>query len=441
MKREKREIIYSIVILIMVPLLMVGNTLLFYSSVRKLYNEDIRRKADLLNSVMAEVLRSDIKANNADLIKQKLGSIKKQQPEMIHLAVYVQKDNTINSLAWSDDLDEHVSSATSLQVQIVFEKKQAVAKFEKIETSHGVTQVWTVTSPLIDQTTNKVVAVVGSSMSTADSDELIASILNMPLIFGIVSVVVVMALLFRHLRFVEYARLLARQREINQTMNDFLSVATHELKAPTTIIKGYIANAMDDSSNPLAESTRQQLGVALAQTDRLNALVQDLLNVSRIEQGRVEYHLQMVKIADVLSPIIQSYQLIAKEKNITINYQADRSLMVYADAGRVQEIFTNLIDNAVKYSTHGTVDIKHQVNGQLVSTIVRDTGIGMSTEQRKRLFQRFYRVQDEQTKNIGGTGLGLWIIKQYVENMNGTIEVDSMAGVGSQFTVNLPLAK
>jgi signal transduction histidine kinase len=112
---------------------------------------------------------------------------------------------------------------------------------------------------------------------------------------------------------------------------------------------------------------------------------------------------------------------------------------VRADAGRVQEIFTNLIDNAVKYTASGTITIKHHTEKQYLVTSVRDTGNGISAEHRERLFQRFYRVQTEETKGISGTGLGLWIIKQYIEHMGGKIEVDSLVGSGTEFIVYLPL--
>jgi signal transduction histidine kinase len=437
MTRDKREILYSIVVFVTVPALMLASTLIFYSSIRHLYNEDIRRKANLANTVIAETLRSDINQQNNQALDQKLTDIKNQASELVKLAVYYEKDNLIKIMAKTNDVDTDLSDSTSLQVKIVIDRQESIAKLENVLINSKTEQVWTVSTPLIDSSTHQVIAVVNSSLSTAKSDQLITDVLKLPLIFGVASVVVVLALLFRHLRFVEYARLLTRQKEINQTMSDFLSVATHELKTPTTIIKGYISNAMEEESNTLAQSTKDQLQVALNQTDRLNNLVQDLLNVSRIEQGRVSYKMQNVVLAEVITPIVENYRLIAKDKNLEINYQPDPSLIVWADSGRVQEIFSNLIDNAVKYSQKGTINILHQNNEKTITTSVRDSGIGMSAEQRKRLFQRFYRVQTDQTKDISGTGLGLWIIKQYIVAMGGEISVDSMTGVGTEFTVAL----
>ncbi|GAH02577.1 unnamed protein product, partial [marine sediment metagenome] len=99
------------------------------------------------------------------------------------------------------------------------------------------------------------------------------------------------------------------------------------------------------------------------------------------------------------------------------------------------------IDNAVKYSRKGTVTVTHAVEGDTLKTTVRDTGIGMSAKEREHLFQRFYRARNDKNRDIGGTGLGLWIIKQYIEAMDGSIYVDSLEGVGSEFTVEFPLVK
>jgi signal transduction histidine kinase len=146
--------------------------------------------------------------------------------------------------------------------------------------------------------------------------------------------------------------------------------------------------------------------------------------------------MKQVDATAIIEMLVKQYENIASEKGITVVYEKPaQPIMMFADAGRVQEIMTNLIDNAVKYSMSGTVTVHHAEKGKLVATKIRDTGIGMTAEERSRLFQRFYRIKNDQTKSISGTGLGLWIIKQYIEKMGGSIEVDSLPGVGTEFTV------
>jgi signal transduction histidine kinase len=130
----------------------------------------------------------------------------------------------------------------------------------------------------------------------------------------------------------------------------------------------------------------------------------------------------------------------AESKGLSLRYEFDNmNYFITADRGRIVEIFTNLIDNAIKYSIKGEVVVSHKVEKGVLKTIIRDTGIGMSAKERDKLFTRFYRIQNEKTQSINGTGLGLWIIKQYIEAMGGKIYVDSLENVGTEFTVEFPL--
>ena len=150
--------------------------------------------------------------------------------------------------------------------------------------------------------------------------------------------------------------------------------------------------------------------------------------------------LQSVDVKNLITNLLQNYQQLAAKKGLTLTYEPTTVPAVLADPGRVQEIMTNLIDNAVKYTAAGGVTITHRVQGKMLLTSVIDTGHGMTPEESARLFQRFYRVRNDDTKDIPGTGLGLWIIQQYAEKMNGTIRVSSIVGVGTEFSVLLPLA-
>lgn len=438
MQKEKREIIYSIVIIIAIPLLVVANTLFISRAVRSAYNSELRRKANSVNAIMAESLREQIVAEDTESLNEKLTALTKERNELASVYIAKKTSDGLAVIARSPDAPTKLSTSGQFQANLAYDKQQPIAKFANVTKNGQLGQAWVVNTPLIDPDTKKTIAVVSSSVLTTDSEEVINKVFMTSLFMLLVTVVIIVALLLRHMRLLGYAQLLAKQREVNQTMSDFLSVATHELKAPMSIIKGYISNVIEDTQPPLNNDAKEQLGVALAQTDRLNGLVQDLLNVSRVEQGRVTYEIQRVVLSEVLVPIVKNYTMIAAEKNITIQYTPDPGIAVIADQGRVQEIFTNLVDNAVKYSQAGSITITVRAEMSRVIISVHDTGIGMTSEQRSRLFQRFYRVKTEETKDISGTGLGLWIIKKYAEAMGGTITVDSIVGSGSEFCVTLP---
>lgn len=438
MNRNKLEIIYSIGVIIAIPVILIANTIVISQSTNQAFDTELRRKADLANSIIAKASVDLIKDKNYDKLKQNLDELEIAQPTLIQSAVIVNDNNTLKLAAYSSSAS---NSFNKTQAKIAVDRKQSISTLiDTTDANYNSAQAWNVMTPIMDNDSN-VIAIISASFLTVDAQEAINSAYQTSFIVLIISIILVMGLLFRHFRLVGYINLLAKQRELNQTMNDFLSVATHELKAPTTIIKGYLSNIMDGDYGTVNEPIKEPINVALLQTDRLNSLVQDLLNVSRVEQGRIQYKLTAVDTVKILNTITTNYHSVAENKGLQLIYTPiENNNFIYADEGRVQEIFTNLIDNAIKYTATGSVTVTQQISKGFVTTNFRDTGFGISPEAKERLFQRFYRVQTSQTQGISGTGLGLWIIKQYITAMNGTIEVETMEGVGSNFIVKLPIA-
>lgn len=441
MNRERREIIYSLCIIFAIPLLFAGNTIFITRRVSNDANRSARNTADSANTLIAEGIRSSIENKKYTETTAILKSIKEHQPSIGSIYVAIPYESTYKIVARTDDAMETLGQNDTLQLSIIFSRSRSAAKRIDGQTAEGQDiKGWNVISPLQSAGSDKVEAAISTNVLTSDTEELIAKTLVNSFELTAVTMIIVIALLFHHLRFVSYADLLRRQKEVNQTMNDFLSVATHELKAPMSIIKGNIANIIDSTYGAVPEAMLEPLNVAVTQTDRLKNLVQDLLNVSRIEQGRISIELQPVDIKNTIDTIIHNYAQPAQTKGLQLTYNAVDVKTVYADAGRVQEILTNLIDNAIKYTPSGSVIISHRVEDSKLITSIRDTGPGMTEAERGRLFQRFYRVKNEHTDGIPGTGLGLWIIKQYAEKMNGRINVSSIVGAGTEFTVSLPIS-
>jgi signal transduction histidine kinase len=284
------------------------------------------------------------------------------------------------------------------------------------------------------------VAVTIMRVSLHDSDLLMNATLQRAFIGLAVILAVIVLLLLNHFRFVQYAELFRQQRELARMKDDFISIATHELKAPMSVIKGYISMTLEEK---LAPPVRDMLKIAFDQTDRLGRLVTDLLDVSRIEQGRTKYNLAPVDVPALITPLVDAtFKAKAAEKSLALTYTPASGLpKVMADPDRVGEIFTNLIDNAIKYTPSGSVAIKHVTTPSSLVTTISDTGVGLSAEEIGQLFQRFYRARNADTQDIPGTGLGLWIIKQYAQAMGGNITVASKPHEGTTFTVTLPLVR
>lgn len=434
LSRQRIEYYYSIAILFIIPVLIVVNTLLLTQTVKKNFDIELRRKADLVNTIIGQAVKEQ--GDNSGSTQSMIDGIIAQRDEIDSLTVLKPTETPNNYIVVaSDDINISGDEVQNAQYTIAATEERSIAA---LKTNQEGERVWSVVTPVYDE--EALVALSSVDVSLAAADQLISNMLARSLFVLMAVVTVVVLLLLNHFKFVQYAVLFKKLKEVDQLKNDFLSVATHELKAPMAVIKGSLENVMDGVVGHVDEPAKEALQLALNDTDRLANLVTDLLNVSRIEQGRVTYNLEAVDVSEVVMRVVKQFQPRAQDKGLTIKYQQpEMDYLITVDRGRFLEIMTNLIDNAVKYSTKGTIVVKNSVKDEHIKTSVKDTGIGMTSQEREKLFSRFYRIQNEQTKNIGGTGLGLWIIKQYVEAMDGHIYVDSIEGVGSEFTVEFPL--
>jgi signal transduction histidine kinase len=164
------------------------------------------------------------------------------------------------------------------------------------------------------------------------------------------------------------------------------------------------------------------------------------LEVSRLEGNRIPIVISEIELGPIIEKSIEEIKSQAAQKNLELNYLRENLPRVKADPERLKQVIINLLSNAVKYSIKGKVEVTTKLFGKKVLLTVADTGVGISAEDQKKLFQKFSRVYNEETKMVGGTGLGLWISRELVQKMGGDIEVESIRGVGSHFTVNLPSA-
>ncbi len=438
--KQKREYYYSIAIIILIPTLIVINTVILTTKVRGDYDRELRRKAETTNNIIGTFIREKI--NDPEKAQKALMKVLVDDPEIEQLTIVVPTDVTAGIVqdyeVLASSLVESVGEkAEGLLLTTTVQQGRSVATEQTLDDG---TRTWAVATLVQDEQEENVIGIVIVNYGFDRINGLVSSLLNQSLFVLLGVVAVVFLLLLNHLRFVNYSVLFKKLQEVDQLKNDFLSVATHELKSPMAVIKGSLENIKDGVFGKPNEQVSESINLALMETDRLANLVTDLLNVSRIEQGRVTYKEEPVNMQEILLHLTNQYRSTAQAKGITLNYDAtDMNYIITADHGRILEIFTNLIDNAIKYSERGEVTVFHEVDKSTVKTIVRDTGIGMSAKEREKLFSRFYRIQNEKTAKISGTGLGLWIIKQYIEAMHGHIYVDSLEGVGTSFTVEFPL--
>ena len=282
-------------------------------------------------------------------------------------------------------------------------------------------------------------AIVVSDTSLSESDAQIERRIVQSVGILILVLFVLLVLFVRHARLIDYAVLYRKQLEVDQMKDSFLSMASHELKTPLTIIRGYVEYLQQDN---LDQATRNEFlrRVDLSATE-LRQLVDDILDVSRIEMGRLRFSPDLVCTAELLREVCDMFQMPARGKGLTLTLDTGGtdSVTIRADKARSKQVLVNLVSNAIKYTVHGQVTVKQEVMDGRVTIAVRDSGIGMTADEQKRLFEKFYRVEAVEAKNVTGTGLGLWITKYMIDHMGGSISVESIKGEGSRFVVSFPV--
>ena len=235
------------------------------------------------------------------------------------------------------------------------------------------------------------------------------------------------------------ARDITERKQLEQMKDDFVGTVSHELRTPLTAIKGFIELVADGDAGPLSDAQREFLQIASRNTDRLGNLINDLLDVNRIESHHLELRNEPADVMTVLEDVVSTFRPMAEGKGLELRAHIDHIPPIMGDGPRLVQVFSNLVSNAIKYTPRGEVGIRARMNQAWVEVCVYDSGIGLSQDEQSRLFTKFFRGRNPVVTDSGGTGLGLVIVKAIVEKHHGTIEVDSCPGEGSRFRVRLPL--
>jgi signal transduction histidine kinase len=248
-------------------------------------------------------------------------------------------------------------------------------------------------------------------------------------------IALILVLLARHAKIIDYAALYQRLAEVDRMKDDFISMAAHELRAPLTVIRGYV-DVLRSAPSEEREKYLQRIDASAAQ---LNTLIGDILDVARLQEGQMVFALRQMDPSGIIVEVVNSFMHQAREKGLTLTFDVHSLPEISIDPDRFRQVMTNLVGNAVKYTEKGTVQVRAESDGVEVVIRVSDTGIGISAQDQARLFSKFYRVKTPRTQGIPGTGLGLWITKTIVEEMRGTIVVESIEGKGTDFILRFPI--
>ncbi|OGI25920.1 MAG: hypothetical protein A3J76_00240 [Candidatus Moranbacteria bacterium RBG_13_45_13] len=240
--------------------------------------------------------------------------------------------------------------------------------------------------------------------------------------------------------------------QLDKAKSEFISIASHQLRTPLTSIKGFGSLLLEGTYGQLPETQRNPLEKIYIANERLIQLVEDLLNISRIEAGRMEFDFQEAQIEDLVQEAVTTLELSAKAKNLYLHWQKPAQLLpkIKIDITKIKEVISNMVDNAIKYTLRGGVTVKAErgsffdhvarVQKNVVRVVVSDTGIGMEKDELESIFNKFERGKDVSHYHTDGTGLGMYVGKKIVAEHKGQIWAESEGrGKGSRFILELPV--
>jgi two-component system phosphate regulon sensor histidine kinase PhoR len=227
-------------------------------------------------------------------------------------------------------------------------------------------------------------------------------------------------------------------KRMDRLKSEFIATVSHEVRTPLAAMLGYAQLILDGDAGDVVPEQRQYLDIIANNTARLTQLIGNLLDIERIESGKIKLERKSLNISELLQDVEATFRLAAKQKGLTLSARIAPDLHVAGDPDSLNQVFANFLSNAVKYTREGTIRIEAEPKSGEVCVTVADTGIGMTQESLSKLFTKFYRADDDYARKAGGTGLGLVISRAIVAQHGGRIEISSAHGKGTEFRVYLP---
>jgi len=231
--------------------------------------------------------------------------------------------------------------------------------------------------------------------------------------------------------------------QANRAKDEFLSVVSHELRTPLTSITGFLAVLLEEEAGTITHQQRKFLSIAKQSASRLNLIISDLLDISRIESGRLNLNMGSCSIFEVLKSSLDGLKSSANAKGIELVLSANPNLpLIWGDADRLQQVIDNLISNSIKFTEKdGKIEVSSEEKGDFIQVSVRDTGRGLTKEEQSKVFDMFYQADASTRRSASGVGLGLAIARGIVMMHGGQISVESDKGKGSTFFFLIPRHK
>lgn len=435
--KENPRIIYSLVLIFFIPLAIYFNTYLAISRFEDNLNKVIRSKAALAEDIVKFAARDIL--DNPEKMEKLIKETKELNEDIGDFKIFSfdkEKDifQTVASSGQGEVGGEAANSEENFYQRLAWNEPENNVSYMSAG-DNG--REWNVIETIRGENGGKK-ALVLLSFPLKEFDKMNSQAETRSYLVLAGTIIVILLLIANNARLFGYALTLTKLKEIDAMKDTFISMASHELKSPLTSMKGNVEFLREEIEPHLNDQGKHYIQNIAGSVDRLEMLVGDILEVSRLEGNRIPINISSVEAGPLIEKSIEEIKPQLVRKNLAFNFAPADLPKIKADPDRAKQIIINLLSNAVKYTPKGKIEILTEVKDKELLITVADTGVGISAENLAKLFQKFSRIYNDETKTISGTGLGLWISRELARKMGGDITVESIQGVGSHFTLRLP---
>jgi signal transduction histidine kinase len=431
-------IFYSLFLIIFFPLFIFFSLQFTISRFEKNINFILQTEALSITRIFSQFSQDFF--SQPEKLQEKVLQIQKEHPNLKQVRILKKEGENFKILA-SQNPEEVGAILEDPFLLLSWSKNEPVANL--IFDQNKKERIWKVTNPIKNLSGEKI-GLVSLGLSLKETDEILTNLILKTFFLMIFGILICIFLVFQHTRLFGYVNLFLKMKEAEKAKNEFIRMATHELQGPVTNIKNYVLELKEILSQKLTKEEKEFLEVVELSAKNLSELMTDILQVSRIEQGSLDFAPQILDVTKETEEIVKNFEIQAKQKNLKLIFEKPKEkILILANPYRFKEVLNNLLTNAIKYTFEGEikVEIKVDFSKKRCYISVEDTGIGISAENQRKIFEKFFREKRKETSGIPGTGLGLWLVKEIMRRSGGDIFFESREGKGSKFTFYFPLVK
>lgn len=437
--KSNPSIILSLALIVFMPLALYFNTYFILNTFEKTIETEFLRKAAMVENAIDAMISQET-FESREKLSAVIAEIKEREDEIRNLEIFLPVDERHEKYIIAASYDRERVGAQipeDFYKSIAWSQPEGTSRRELQNSERVLVIEKTLHNDEGDRT-----GLVATTFSLKKTDKMIARAFSKSYLVLGVSILASLLFIFNHARMFNFAVRFIKLKEVDEMKDNFISMASHELRSPLGAIRAYLSFLKDKEIGNISEKGKGYISEIEFSVNRMDNLVDDILEVSRLEQNRVPFDFEILDPSSIISECAKEMKSKAMEKNLELRYDEKPLPNLKIDPERLKQILVNLISNSIKYTLKGRVDIYAKMKRRkYLSITVADTGIGISAENQKFLFEKFFRAQSKEMADVPGTGLGLWITRELARKMNGDITIESIEGVGSHFTVSFPVAK